>query len=167
AATAPAAAPVAVRREAPRPTPPREEPFVAAPRPAADSGSLLNLLFGFQGRMPRSAYGSARIASYLVFMIVLFGSYRLAMANRHDVSVVLGLALCVFFVSLVWIWTSLAMQVKRWHDRGKSGVWVLVSLVPLVGPFWMFVELVFLDGVRGPNAFGPDPRGDPNVVFEA
>ena len=49
------------------------------------------------------------------------------------------------------------MQVKRWHDRGKSGWWVLIALIPLVGPIWAIIETGFLPGTSGPNEYGPDP----------
>ena len=57
------------------------------------------------------------------------------------------------------IWGGLAGQVKRWHDRDKSGWFVLINFIPLVGPIWAFVELGFLRGTMGPNRFGPDPLG--------
>ena len=57
------------------------------------------------------------------------------------------------------IWGGLAGQVKRWHDRDKSGWFVLINLIPLIGSIWAFVELGFLRGTPGPNRFGPDPLG--------
>ena len=60
---------------------------------------------------------------------------------------------------LITIVGGLAGQVKRWHDRDKSGWWVLISLIPIVGPIWALVEVGFLSGTQGPNRFGPDPRG--------
>lgn len=60
---------------------------------------------------------------------------------------------------LVTIVGGLAGQVKRWHDRDKSGWWALIALIPIVGPIWALVELGFLSGTDGPNRFGPDPRG--------
>ena len=47
-----------------------------------------------------------------------------------------------------------AIAAKRWHDRNKSGLWNLISLIPLVN-FWMLIELGFLKGTDGPNRFGP------------
>ncbi|MBE0477173.1 MAG: DUF805 domain-containing protein [Coriobacteriia bacterium] len=52
---------------------------------------------------------------------------------------------------------ALAVAVRRLHDTGRSGWWVLISLVPLVG---IIVLLVFLvqQGQPGANAYGADPR---------
>ena len=63
-------------------------------------------------------------------------------------------------VSLYWLAVlvpSIAVGVRRLHDTGRSGWWMLLGLVPIVG----LVLLVFLvlDGQRGPNAYGPDPKG--------
>ncbi len=61
----------------------------------------------------------------------------------------------------VWLpfglWISLAPQVKRWHDRGKSGWWWSIGLIPVVGQIWTLVETGFLRGTSGPNRFGNEP----------
>ncbi len=57
------------------------------------------------------------------------------------------------------IWGGLAGQVKRWHDRDKSGWFVLINFIPLIGAIWAVIELGFLRGTPGPNRFGPDPLG--------
>ncbi|MCK5503818.1 MAG: DUF805 domain-containing protein, partial [Thermodesulfovibrionia bacterium] len=59
---------------------------------------------------------------------------------------------------LIWIfWPSIAVQAKRWHDRNKSGWWIAIGLVPIVGPIWAFIENGFLPGDPGKNRFGPAP----------
>jgi uncharacterized membrane protein YhaH (DUF805 family) len=55
------------------------------------------------------------------------------------------------------IWIALALHAKRWHDRGKSGWWTLIVLVPFIGAIWLFVELGCLRGTVGPNQYGADP----------
>jgi uncharacterized membrane protein YhaH (DUF805 family) len=58
------------------------------------------------------------------------------------------------------------LGIKRFHDRDKSGWWLLISLVPLIGPLWLLVELGFLQGSEGANRFGPDPLAAlPNAVM--
>ncbi|MGQ0485996.1 MAG: DUF805 domain-containing protein [Hyphomicrobiales bacterium] len=58
---------------------------------------------------------------------------------------------------VVFLWPTLAIYAKRWHDRGKSGWWMLIILIPLIGPIWVLIELGFLRGTKGPNHYGPDP----------
>ena len=52
---------------------------------------------------------------------------------------------------------SIFVQIKRWHDRGKSGWWWFIQLIPVVGPIWALVECGFLKGTDGDNEYGPDP----------
>ena len=58
---------------------------------------------------------------------------------------------------IAMIWSGICVGVKRCHDRNKSGWFILIQLVPLVGPIWYFVELGCLRGTIGPNRFGEDP----------
>jgi uncharacterized membrane protein YhaH (DUF805 family) len=51
---------------------------------------------------------------------------------------------------------SLAAGVRRLHDTDRSGWWLLIALVPLVGAIVLLVFWV-LEGTRGDNRFGPDP----------
>ncbi len=62
-------------------------------------------------------------------------------------------------IALVLLWPSLAVAIKRWHDRGKSGWWVLIVLIPLIGFIWAIIETGFLVGTPGPNQYGADPLG--------
>lgn len=65
-------------------------------------------------------------------------------------------------VTLGLLIPSLAVAVRRLHDTDRSGWWLLIGLIPLVGSI---VLLVFycLDGTKGENRFGIDPKG-PDVV---
>ncbi|MFT8243510.1 DUF805 domain-containing protein [Roseomonas sp. BN140053] len=68
-------------------------------------------------------------------------------------------------VTAVWSWASglpgLAGMTRRWHDRGRSGWWNLLVLVPVIGWIWLFISLGCRDGTRGPNRYGPDPLERP------
>lgn len=52
---------------------------------------------------------------------------------------------------------SLAVAVRRLHDLGKSGWWLLISLVPLVGGIWLLV-LLATAGEQQPNQYGQNPK---------
>lgn len=59
--------------------------------------------------------------------------------------------------SLAVLIPSIAVGVRRLHDTGRSGWWILIGLIPLVG--WIIlVYFYILDGVRGSNQYGPDPK---------
>jgi uncharacterized membrane protein YhaH (DUF805 family) len=61
-------------------------------------------------------------------------------------------------VELLLLWPALAVSIKRWHDRGRSGWWVLIVLVPYIGWLWALVENGFMPGTPGPNRYGPPPQ---------
>ncbi len=68
-----------------------------------------------------------------------------------------GIGIISIVVSLISVYLALALYAKRWHDRGKSGWWSLIVLVPFIGAIWILVELGILEGNRGANNYGPDP----------
>lgn len=53
---------------------------------------------------------------------------------------------------------SLAVGVRRLHDTGKSGWFLLIGLIPLVGGIILFVFTV-QDSAAGDNQYGPNPKG--------
>jgi uncharacterized membrane protein YhaH (DUF805 family) len=63
-----------------------------------------------------------------------------------------GLIFC-----LIILLPSLAVGVRRLHDTGRSGLWMLLGLIPFVG----FILLVFflMDSQPGDNQYGPNPKG--------
>jgi uncharacterized membrane protein YhaH (DUF805 family) len=56
--------------------------------------------------------------------------------------------------ALISVIPTVIVYIKRFHDRDKSGWWVLIGLIPLIGAIWLLVELGFLKGTPGPNRFG-------------
>jgi uncharacterized membrane protein YhaH (DUF805 family) len=67
-----------------------------------------------------------------------------------------GVALLGIY-SLATLIPALAVNVRRLHDTDRSGWWLFIQLVPILGTI---VLLVFLatDGTKGDNRFGPDPK---------
>lgn len=53
---------------------------------------------------------------------------------------------------------SIAVQVRRFHDQGKSGWFVLLGFIPFVGGIIVLVFMC-LEGTKGDNEYGPDPKG--------
>ena len=66
-----------------------------------------------------------------------------------------GLGLLSGLWSLIVLIPAIIVYIKRFHDRDKSGWWVLIGLIPIIGALWLLVELGFLKGTDGPNRFGP------------
>lgn len=112
-------------------------------------GGLLWALTSFEGRIPRRTYWLGSIGSAIVFYAFAFAA---ALALPEEAVMIV---LLLLYVPLLWV--SLALQVKRWHDRDRSGWFWLVALIPIVGPIWAFVECGCLRGTFGRNAYGADP----------
>lgn len=110
--------------------------------------SLKETLFSFRGRIRRSTYWKIFLALIGIMIVVVF--IGIAMNVNEIVATTF---LVILYIPLIWI--SLALQVKRWHDRDKSGWFVLVSFIPIIGPIWAFIENGCLAGSDTDNRFGP------------
>lgn len=52
---------------------------------------------------------------------------------------------------------SIAVGVRRLHDTGRTGWWLLIGFIPLIGAIVLIVFFV-LDSQPGTNAYGPNPK---------
>ena len=112
--------------------------------------SPLQILFSLHGRIPRKtwwAYGVLGLTWFGLQAYMLLGIVGVRPINAEQL------------VNLIVFWPALALLVKRWHDRDKTGWWVLLNIVPLIGFAWTFIECGFLRGTVGPNRYGEDPTG--------
>lgn len=121
----------------------------------------MGALFSFDGRVGRQTYwlttiGVSIVAAIIYFIIIAATGGADTTTTAADGGDAAGLtaALIVYIIAVVM---SLAVQIKRWHDRGKSGWWVLIALVPFIGGLWALIECGFLAGTPGPNKYGPQP----------
>jgi uncharacterized membrane protein YhaH (DUF805 family) len=126
---------------------------VAQTASASSLPSLGKFLFSFQGRISRYQLWVQFILPYFILEVVVLVIDLLT--GMYNVRTGVGLFSTIF--SLLMIWPYLAIQVKRCHDRDRSGWFLLISLIPIIGAIWLFVELGCLRGSVGDNRFGPDP----------
>ena len=127
---------------------------------------MKQLLFTARGRLNRAAFWKGVIL-VLVATAICGAVFAVLMpmvstptddGGRHFETgglIVTGLLSIGFFVFSVW--SGLCLGIKRYHDRGKSGLWILIQFAPIIGPFWYLIETGFLAGTPGPNSYGPDP----------
>lgn len=109
---------------------------------------MQNMLFSFEGRISRKPF-------WMFVLVVIVGTVITTAIDMATMGQESGVASLIFM--LIFLWPSLAIQVKRWHDRDKSGWWVLISIIPILGPIWALVENGFLTGTEGSNRFGDNP----------
>jgi uncharacterized membrane protein YhaH (DUF805 family) len=120
---------------------------------------MLKMLFSFKGRINRKPY-------WMMMLVVLIGVIVTSVINLVTTGEDSGIASTLFF--LIIVWPSLAIQVKRWHDRDKSGWWVLISIIPIVGTIWTIIANGFLTGTESSNRFGENPlKQNKKVISEA
>ena len=139
--------------------------------------TLINKVFSFKGRLRRRDYWLLSLALGLVVIAVmapLFLGLKLDLQGKW-----------VELLSLVFLWPSAALLVKRIHDRDKTGwmaanYWVpsllstglsfipefglgglkvILDIITTVVGVWFLIEFGFLDGTQGRNAYGPSPKG--------
>ena len=122
-------------------SPPSTDPF-------AESMPPQRMFFSLRGRVSRRdfwLYGVLALIGLAVLAHALLGIARVRPQTAD------------LIVKLMLVWPALAVSVKRWHDRDKSGWWVLLNLVPVIGWLWALIDNGFLRGTAGANRFGEDP----------
>ena len=104
--------------------------------------------------------GRSRRKEYWLFILL----YAVVLIAAGVIETLLGVGEAIGFygpltllVVLGFFVPSLAAAVRRLHDTDRSGWWVLLPLVPIIGGIVLIVFLA-LDGTKGPNRYGPDPK---------
>ena len=94
-------------------------------------------------------------------LIAMASPADLAQGRSFPFTGFIGLILLGLYGLVAFI-PSLAVQVRRFHDQDKSGWFILLGLIPYLGGLVLLIFMC-LEGTRGPNRFGADPR-DPYSV---
>lgn len=90
----------------------------------------------------------------LFHLIVLFALAfidRVLFVSTLEFPVLYILYILIAFVPM------LSLTVRRLHDTGKSGLMMLVGIIPFIGAIWLLILLVS-EGEYGANQYGPDPK---------
>ena len=119
----------------------------------------------FEGRIGRLRYLVHAILLPIAALIVL-GVFILALASLPEggpigkgFNIILSLIQTTLWITFVvlGIWISLSAGVRRLHDMGYSGWFMLLNLVPFVGLVFGLVLLVW-PGQEGENKYDPQPE---------
>jgi uncharacterized membrane protein YhaH (DUF805 family) len=106
----------------------------------------------FTGRAGRAEF-------WWFFLANLIISVVLSLLGRASVI----FAIISLIYSLAVLVPSIAVGVRRLHDTDKSGWWILIGLIPLVG-FIVLLVLFVMEGTPGSNRYGPPPPNQPAIA---
>jgi len=123
--------------------------------------SVLKNYATFRGRARRSEYWYFTLFNFIFAIIAgildtLVGSSFTIETINGPVQTGYGFIYMIY--TLAMFVPGLSVAVRRLHDIGKSGWYILVVLIPLAGFIWLLV-LLFTDSEPGNNKYGPNPKG--------
>jgi uncharacterized membrane protein YhaH (DUF805 family) len=122
---------------------------------------------GRNGRLQWWMTGIVQIAVFLLSAPFLLPDGLASLGNNGSDTLKDGAlatpALLPVFAIIAWL--GLVSNIRRYHDRNKSGWWLLFGFIPLIGALWQIIELGFLSGTQGDNDYGP-PGGGGSVDSE-
>lgn len=116
-------------------------------------------LFSLDGRITRASWW----LRFVVPVFLIISDVVVAAGPNPEMSSMVFNAGGIGFLTGILLWLAVVVSVKRYHDHGRSGWFLLIALLPQLGTIWVLIELGFLRGTRGPNRFGPDPRRPASV----
>lgn len=106
----------------------------------------------FSGRARRSEYW------YFVLFNIIFSIIAMMFDNLLGTAMPrVGYGPIYGLYTLAIIIPGLAVAVRRLHDVGKSGWFLLIALIPLIGAIWLLVLMV-TEGKPGENQYGINPK---------
>jgi len=120
----------------------------------------------FTGRSRRKEFWKWVLLNTLVSAVLvglgLWGAEERLFSSDEELTLYFACTLGVWW--LATFIPNLAVVVRRLHDTDRSGWNILWGLVPAIGGFIMLYFYV-TEGTRGPNRFGPDPKGADPAAF--
>lgn len=107
----------------------------------------------FSGRARRKEYWYFFLFYLLFYFAAAFIDGMFGAFDSED-----GMALLTTVFALAMLLPSITVGVRRLHDTGRSGWWLLIALVPVLGALVLLFFSV-QDSEPGDNRFGPNPKG--------
>ncbi|MDR3054016.1 MAG: DUF805 domain-containing protein [Zoogloeaceae bacterium] len=112
----------------------------------------------FEGRAARQEFWMFGLFWFLIALV-----FVIVAGICFAISDILGILVfgIYFLVAIGLIVPGLALAIRRLHDTGRSGWWLLLQVIPFVNSIGCIVLLVFycLDSQPGENQYGPNPKG--------
>lgn len=99
----------------------------------------------FKGRARRKEYWMFVLFNVIISIVI------------SSVGALIEMPLLGNLYSLAVLLPGLAVGVRRLHDINKSGWYILIALIPLIGAIWLLI-LLAKEGDVGENQYGPNPK---------
>ena len=100
----------------------------------------------FNGRARRTEYWLFVLFSMVIAMVL--GVVDYVLGTPGIIGLIFALAILI---------PSIAVGVRRLHDADRSGWWLLIAFIPIIGTIALLIFLL-LDGTPGDNRFGSNPK---------
>ncbi len=97
-----------------------------------------------------SRHGRINRATYCIYTIGVYFLFACSIILGNVIESIFNIIVILY---VILAYSMIVIQVKRWHDRNKSGWWVLINFIPVLG-LWAFVENGFLKGDEFANDYG-------------
>ena len=109
--------------------------------------SVFTQYVGFSGRARRSEFWYFYLFTILLSIVASILQRAMTNSTNGIVTAIVGLAIVL---------PSLAVAVRRLHDTSRSGWWLLIGLIPVVGTIILIV--FWVQDSHGDNQYGPSPK---------
>jgi uncharacterized membrane protein YhaH (DUF805 family) len=107
----------------------------------------------FNGRARRKEYWMFTLFNVIVSIVIGAIDMGLGLSIGASSMGILGL-----IYTLAILLPAIGVSIRRLHDTGRSGWWLLLVLIPFIGPLVLLVFFV-MDSTPGDNQYGPNPKG--------
>ncbi len=106
----------------------------------------------FTGRSRRREYWFFALGNVIIGIALMLVERVTGMTSG-----VFGYGILTIVFDLLIVLPSLAVSIRRLHDTGRSGWWLLIGLVPILGGL-VLLYFFLLDSEPGINAYGLNPK---------
>ena len=112
----------------------------------------------FDGRARRKEYWMFILVNIIITAVLALIDSLIGTVIRQA-----GFGLLQGLYSLAVLIPTLAVTVRRLHDTGRTGWWILIGLIPVIGGIVLLIFML-LDSEPGENQYGPNPKTEEAIA---
>ncbi len=117
----------------------------------------------FAGRASRKEYWIFYLASQILIVAPYSFLERLNVTEGNMTGII---GVFMLLLTLALIIPLISVQVRRLHDINKSGWYIFIVFIPIIGAIWLFI-LDITAGDMGENMYGPSPYANADMLNNA